>query len=200
MQLSSLPSTVANPERYEPFRFLVKLGYAVKGCVYGLLGVLALRVGIGDGGELAGEKDAMRHVARHSFGDAALVVIGAGLFFYALFRLVEAIFDPYRVGHSLRGSTQRIAAVASAIGNGALALTAIQLAFGEHRAERSAKVWAAMALREDFGPALLAAVGACVGGIGLFHAYEAFTDKFCVHLDLAGSPRARYPRRPLHFT
>jgi hypothetical protein len=190
MQLSSLPAVVSNPQASEPFRFFVKLGYAVKGCVYGLLGVLAFRVGIGEGGNIAGEKEAMKHVARQSFGDAALVVVGAGLFFYALWRLVEAAFDPYRVGHSLRGVIQRGAASISAVGNGAAALAAVQLALGEHGVSRSADTWAALALREEFGPTLLMGLGACIAGVGVFYVYEAFTDRFCEHLDLGGSSRA----------
>lgn len=190
MQFSSLSAAVARPQAHEPFRFFVKLGYAVKGTVYGILGVLAFRVGIGDGGRIAGEKEAMRQVARHSFGDAALVVVGMGLFFYALWRFIEAAFDPYRVGHSLKGVTQRFAALISGIGNSVAALTAIQLALGEHDSGKHPKVWAALALREDFGPELLVGIGACIAGVGLFHLYEAFTGKFCDRLDLAGSSRA----------
>jgi hypothetical protein len=190
MQLSSLPAAVARSEAHEPFRAFVKLGYAVKGSVYGILGVLAFRVGIGDGGRLAGEKEAMRQVAHHSLGDAALVVVGAGLCFYALWRFVEAIFDPYRVGHTLKGVTQRTAAVFSAIGNGVAAVTAIQVALGELDAGKHPRVWAALALREDWGPALLVLVGVCIAGVGIFHAYEGLTASFCNRLDLSGSSRA----------
>jgi hypothetical protein len=190
MQLSSVQAKVRNPEAHPPFRFLVKLGYAVKGLVYATLGVLAFRVGIGDGGRLAGEHEAMRQVARHSFGDAALVFVGSGLFLYALWRFIEAAFDPYRVGHSLKGATQRISALMSGIGNGFIALTAIQLALGERETGKHPRVWAALALREDWGPALLMGVGACIAGVGIFHMYEAFTGKFCDRLDLSGSSRA----------
>lgn len=190
MHLSSLSAAALQPQAHEPFRFVVKLGYAVKGLVYGLLGILTFRVGIGDGGRLAGEKEAMRQVARHSLGDAALVVVGMGLFFYALWRFIEAAIDPHRVGHSPKGLIQRIAAAISGIGNGFAALTAIQLALGEKDSGKHPKVWAALALREDFGPELLVAVGVCVAGVGLFHLYEAFTGAFCHQLDLAGSSRA----------
>jgi hypothetical protein len=188
MHLSSLEA-VPHPEAHPPFRFLVKLGYAVKGLVYGILGVLALRVGISDGGRLAGEHEAMKEVARHSFGDAALVVVGGGLAFYALWRFIEAAFDPYRVGHSLKGAIQRTSALMSGIGNGFVALTAIQLALGERDTGKHPRVWAALAMREDWGPALLMGVGVCIAGVGVFHLYEAFTGKFCDRLDLAGSSR-----------
>lgn len=157
--------------------------------MYGLLGILAFRVGIGEGGRLAGEKEAMREVARHSFGDAALVVVGLGLSFYALWRFIEAALDPYRVGHSPKGLTQRIAALLSGIGNGVAALTTIELALGEAESGKHPKVWAALALREDWGPLLLTGVGACIALVGVFHVYEAITGKFCERLDLAGSSR-----------
>jgi hypothetical protein len=189
MQLSSLAGAVAHPQAHEPFRFFVKLGYAVKGIVYGILGVLALRVGIGDGGRIAGEKEAMREVARHSLGDAALVAVGMGLFFYALWRFIEAALDPYRVGHSPKGLAHRLAAMISAVGNSVAAVTALQFALGETDTGRHPKVWASLALREDFGPALLVGVGACFVIAGAHHLYEALTGAFCRRLDLAGSSR-----------
>lgn len=185
----SMPLAAAPREARESFRVLVKFGYAAKGCVYAILGVLALRVGLGRGARVAGEHDAMREVARYSFGDAALVVIGAGLFFYAIWRLLEAVADPHRVGRSWRGSTQRIGAFISAVGNAFVALTAIQLALGEHGGTKSSKVWAAMVLREAWGPALLVIVGAGIAGVGVFHAYEALTDRFCDRLELSRSSR-----------
>jgi hypothetical protein len=185
----SVPMPAAPPEARESFRFLVKLGYAVKGCVYALLGVLALRVGLGDGGRVAGEDDAMRQVARYSFGEAWLVAIAAGLFFYALWRFLEAVADPHRVGHSLRGLAQRTGALISAVGNGVVALTALQLALGERAGGKSAKIWAALALREEWGPALLVIVGASIAGVGVFHVYEAWTGRFCDRLDLSRSSR-----------
>ena len=166
---------------------MVKLGYAIKGCVYAILGMLAFQVGIGDGGRVAGEKEAMRHVASHSLGDAGLAIIGVGLFFYAFWRFLEAAFDPYRVGHSLLGLAQRTGALMSAIGNGIAALTALQLVLGGDEAGKSPKVWAALALREDWGPPLLVVTGACIAGVGVFHLYEAVTGRFRDHLDLTGS-------------
>jgi hypothetical protein len=189
MQFPSAPAVVTRPQTYEPFRFFVKLGYAVKGCVYGILGVLALEVVLGDGGRLAGEKEAMRHVARQSFGDAALVVIAAGLFFYASWRLIEAVFDPYHVGNSLKGAAQRAAALVSAIGNGFAALTAVQLARGAHDSGKNPKTLAALALREEWGAAALVVVGCCLAGAGVVHLYEAVTARFCDHLDLSRSSR-----------
>ena len=189
MHLSSAPAIVTRPQTYEPFRFLVKLGYAVKGGVYGLLGVLALRVAMGDGGRPAGEKEALRHVARQSFGDAALLVIGAGLFFYAAWRLVEAVFDPYHAGRTFKGLAQRFAALVSAVGNGFAALTAVQLARGAHDSGKHPKTLAALALREDWGPALLVGLGCCLALAGLVHLYEAVSARFCDHLDLGRSSR-----------
>jgi len=166
---------------------VVKLGYAIKGCVYAILGILAFQVGVGDGGRLAGEKEAMRQVASHSLGDAGLAIIGVGLFFYAFWRFIEAAFDPYRVGHSLHGLAQRTGALMSAIGNGFAAITALQLVLGERETGKSPKVWAALALREDWGPPLLVVTGASIAGVGVYHFYEAVTDRFRERLDLTGS-------------
>lgn len=185
--LASLPAVAAPPEARASFRFLVKLGYAVKGSVYAILGVFAFRVGVDERGRVAGEHEAMRQVARQSFGDIALVVVGVGLLFYALWRFLEAAFDPYRVGHSPRGVVQRTGALFSGIGNGFAALTVLQLALGEGGTGRHPRVWAALALQEDWGAALLVAVGACVAGDGVFHCYEAFTGRFRERLDLIGS-------------
>ena len=168
MQMPTIPGAIAHPESHEPIRFLARLGYAVKGVVYGVMGVLALRVGLGDGGRLAGEHEAVREVHRHPFGDVALVVIGAGLACYAIWRLIEAAFDPYRVGRSLRGVAARVTSLASAIANGAVALMAFELAAGEAESGTNPKILAVSVLREDWGPALLSAIGAGIAGVGIF--------------------------------
>lgn len=165
-------------------RRLAKLGYAVKGVVYGVMAVLALQVAFGVGGELAGEREAVEHIGRQPFGSALLVIIGVGLLGYALWRVVEAIVDPQRSGTGWKGIAFRVAALGSAIINGAVGVAALRLAFGQGGQGGGAKAHTASLLDEPWGLALIAFIGVFVIGVAVYQFHSAHREKFLEHLSL----------------
>jgi hypothetical protein len=66
-----------------------RFGHFIKGVIYGLIGALALQVAMGNGGEVAGQQEAVQVVGDQPFGVALLVAMAVGLFGYALWRLIE---------------------------------------------------------------------------------------------------------------
>ena len=144
MELSSVERVLGHPESNPWLQRVAKAGYAIKGLVYAIMGVLALQVAFGAGGRLAGEHEAVEHVGRQPLGEAALVIIGGGLLGYALWRAIEGLIDVHRDGHSWKGIGGRIAALGSAIVNGAVGVAAIQLAAGASGAsDHDPKRWGA---------------------------------------------------------
>src|SRR5688500_11395859 len=103
MHTARLENAVLRPETNEWLQRFAKIGYAVKGLVYGLIGFLAIQVAAGQGGQLAGEHEAVRHVQGWPFGNVALVIIGVGLMGYAVWRSLEGILDVRRVGSDAWG-------------------------------------------------------------------------------------------------
>ena len=93
---------------------------------YGIIGVLAIKLALGDGGRRPTSRARLRTMARQPFGKVLLVLVAIGLSGYAAWRLVRAA-----IGHgpeSGRDDTkERISGVASAIAYAALFVTAVQV-------------------------------------------------------------------------
>jgi hypothetical protein len=100
------------------------------GTVYALVGVLALLALSGTHTDTADE-DRMVHVLMGLPG-GALVIWGIilGSAGYVVWRLLEAITDPYDFGNGWKGLLQRIAIALSAVGYGLLAFSAARIARG----------------------------------------------------------------------
>ena len=89
-------------------RTLTRVGFASKGVVYFLVGILALLAAFGQGGETTDKKGAVSNIANQPFGEFALVVIGIGLLAYALWRYMCAVNDADREGSSAKGLGKRV--------------------------------------------------------------------------------------------
>src|SRR5215217_7883068 len=90
---------------------LARVGYAGKAILYAMVGVLALRAALGDGGRTTGSRGALATLVRQDHGGVVLIIIAAGLFGYAAWRIIDAVLDPERRGTSPRAS--RFAAATS---------------------------------------------------------------------------------------
>ncbi len=66
---------------------VARVGFAAKGIVYGLIGVLALLSAVGPGGSTTDEAARIDRIAEQSYGVPLLIAIGIGLFGYALWAL-----------------------------------------------------------------------------------------------------------------
>ncbi|HEX6615320.1 MAG TPA: DUF1206 domain-containing protein [Gemmatimonadales bacterium] len=110
---------------------IARLGFAAKGLVALMIGALALELALGrPGGSLAGPNDALRHFLDQRLGWFTLGVLAVGLWAYALWKLVQAFFDPEQKGTSFTGMAERIGFGITALGYLVLGLAAVQLLLG----------------------------------------------------------------------
>src|SRR5687768_11590857 len=72
------------------FEVLSRAGFVARGIVYGIIGVLALDVAVGHGGELTDQQGALRAVEEQRFGNVLLTILAVGLGGYSLWRLFRA--------------------------------------------------------------------------------------------------------------
>lgn len=168
--------------RRHPMESLGRLGYAVKGVLYALLGVLALQAALGEG-DPEGSTGALATVANSSFGSILLTLIAIGLAAYALWRIALAFLDPEGEGTDGKGLAKRAFYLVSAASYGLLAFVAYQILSGGGGGngggtqERTATL-----LSQPFGRWLvgLAALGILAYGVRQFvRAYKSsFMDKF----------------------
>src|ERR687883_364060 len=90
------------------FERLARFGYASKGVVYVIAGVLSARAAFGLGGATTDSRGALLTILSEPFGKVMLVLIGVGLIGYVLMRLVQAFMDPEHKGSDAKGIVGRI--------------------------------------------------------------------------------------------
>lgn len=164
------------------FEKLARFGYAAKGAVYFVIGLLATQAAIGSGGETTNTSGALREILAQPFGKFLLSLVAIGIIGYVLWRLVQTFLDPEHRGEELSAKriVQRLGYAVSAISYGGLAATAIRLIFGLRTDGNSASPqdWTARFLAQPFGQWLVGLAGGIVVVVGLYHLYQAYKAKF----------------------
>lgn len=156
--------------------WLARAGLVARGVVYGVVGILALKLALGDGGRATNQQGALKTIAGQSFGELLLILMAVGLAGYSLWRLTRAA-----IGHGAeqRDSTSdRIAALASGIAYGILCITAIEILIGAGTGSGTPKQPAGGVLDWPAGTVLVAVAGAILIGVALYQAYKGLARKF----------------------
>ena len=122
-------------------------------------------------------------------GEAMLLVIAAGLAAYALWRVVDAIFDGEGRGTDLKGVLRRLGSALRGLAHAGLALAAFRLATGSgDGGGKDSDRYVAQAMDMSGGTWLvwLAAAGAL--GYCAYQLYRAYAAKLGRQLNLAALP------------
>lgn len=102
-------------KRKETFEKLARLGFAARGVTYGLIGVLAIMVALGEGGQTTGTRGALETLTGSGWGIALLVLVALGLFGYGIYRLTSGILDMDNEGKDGKALAKRVAYGASGV-------------------------------------------------------------------------------------
>ena len=168
---------------------LARLGYAIKGVVYLIIGILAVQLAVGSGGKTTDQKGALQTVSALPFGKFLLVIMTVGLFAFALWCFIQALFDTEGKGTQAKGIIARIGYAAVGIGYASLGFGAFQLLMGSGSAGKSSTTntqdWTALLLKQPFGVALVVIAGLVVLGIAIYLFAKAYTTKFKDRLSLS---------------
>ncbi len=111
---------------------LARFGYAAKGVVYILVGLLAFQAAFNWGGKVTGSKGAFQTIASQPFGNVMLFLVAIGLIGYVVWRLVQAFTDPEHSDEGLSAFGRRLSYLASGIIYGSLAFFAMRVVFRDH--------------------------------------------------------------------
>jgi hypothetical protein len=164
-------------DKSEKIVWLARLGYAVRGVVYVLLGYLALSATSAQVSD--GTSGALTYIRSVPGGTAILYVSALGLVGYAIYKLLAALYDTENLGGDAKGMVQRIAYLISAVIYSALSWTAIQLATGARsEAGDGNRELASAVLTFDFGPVALGLAGLALIGGAVFQAKSAYHASF----------------------
>jgi hypothetical protein len=157
--------------------WLARAGLAARGVVYAVIGVLALKLALGDGGKATNQQGALKTIAHGSFGTLLLILLAIGLAGYALWRLTRAA-----VGHGAEQTDEpsdRVAAAASGIAYAILCVTAIKLVAGAHAGSGKASHATSGVLGWSGGTVMVTIAGIVLIGVAGYQLYKGLARKFC---------------------
>jgi hypothetical protein len=163
---------------------LLRLGYLVRGVVYGVIGLLALQVAVGGGGTLTDTQGAIAVLGQTPLGSLLLYVILAGLVGYGLWGLIRAIVDPLHKGKDAKGIAERIGYAISGISYLLLALATYGLITGgasaAHNGAQTAQTQQGVGtlLSKPWGAWGVALVALIIMGAGLLQVYQGIGPHF----------------------
>jgi hypothetical protein len=152
---------------------LVRLGYVVRGLLYGVIGVLAIKVALGSSGRFADPQGAIAAIGTTQWGHILLYIILAGLIGYGLLGLIRAFVDPPSTGSDPKGVAERIGFAVSGISYLLLGYATLNLIRGTAAAARNGaqgqqlRQTAGMVLAKPWGPFVIGLLGAVVILVGV---------------------------------
>lgn len=172
---------------------LARFGYAAKGVVYLIVGVLAFQAAFNWGGRITGSKGAFRTIENQPFGNVLLFLVGVGLLGYVVWRFVEAFRDPEHNDSGLSAFGRRFSYFISGLIYASLAIFALRIVFsssggssgGGGSGGGSTDQRTASLLSQPFGQWLVGLIGVAIVAYGFYCFYKAYSTKFRRHLKIA---------------
>jgi hypothetical protein len=182
MATISAPIRTATELRPWVIRF-VRVGYAAKGVIYLLIGTLALRLALGDGGRVTDSSGVLKTVVQQPFGIALLGLIAAGILAYAGWEIMQAILDTKRKGSRARGVMDRGLSIIKGVVYGTIGIEALRIVLGTRAGSQNADDYARTAMQFPLGGILIVLVGAGIAIYGISQISMAWKSQFDDDLD-----------------
>ncbi|MBC6611173.1 DUF1206 domain-containing protein [Hymenobacter sp. BT507] len=173
---ATLPTTPSSG-----IRMLARFGFAAKGLVYGLMGLLALLAATGQqNGKTTDKREAVQTLQDLPGGPVLLGLIAFGLLGYIVWRLVQAFRDTEDKGSGAKGIARRVGYAASGLIYASLAWYAAQLAMStaSNSDSNTRQTLTGKVLSWPGGEWLIMLVGLATIGVGLYQIYRAYSGTF----------------------
>ena len=163
-------------EQTTTFEVLSRAGFVARGVIYAVIGILAVKLALGDGGKTTNQSGALRTIAHQPFGEVLLVLVAIGLAGYSLWRLFRAF-----LGHGPEASDStldRVSALASGIAYALIFVLALEILLGSGASSGSPKKPTAGVLGWPAGTWLVGIAGVVLCGVGLYQGYRGLSKDF----------------------
>jgi len=196
------PLTSSNEALNKTSETLARIGYAARGIIYIVIGVLAVLLAFGFGGKTTDQQGAISMIGTQPAGRILLWLVLIGLVCYSLWGLIRAVFNPFHQGHDAKGFALRIGYLVSAIAYALLVMpTYALISGGAQPAQNGAQQgqiqqYIAKILVMPFGQMLVGIIGIIVIAVGLIQFFQGFSAGFerKIHLDKLNPSQLRKVR------
>ena len=134
MQNRGTQAAVSKTAESSPLNYtierLARFGYATRGLIYFVIGLLTLLMAFGYGGYATDQQGAIAAIGRQPFGGMLLWLVFTGLVCYSLWGLIRAILNPLHKTHDAKGFAERVGYLISGVAYASLVLPTYGLISG----------------------------------------------------------------------
>ena len=164
------------------YAVLARTGLVAKGLSFGLVGALAIKLALGDGGKATSRQGALQQLAQHSFGKIALLALALGFAAYALWRFVQAYAEQVdREDGPAKVWAKRAGYVGRGLIYASLTYSTIRILTGSgQKQSQNAKAHhsTAVVLSWTGGRWLVGLAGLVIIAVGVWNLYRGLSRKF----------------------
>jgi hypothetical protein len=167
------------------YSWLARIGLVAKGVSFGLVGALAVKLALGNGGKATSRQGALATIGDESFGQVLLVLLAFGFAAYAIWRFVQAFAEREDDEGEVKGEAKKWGKRVSYVGRGliyaGLTVTTVKLlanASGGESQNEQARKSTATVLDWPAGRWLVGLVGLAIIGAGVWNLYRGLMRKF----------------------
>jgi hypothetical protein len=157
---------------------LGRAGLAAQGICFGIIGVLAIELALGKGGEATDPEGALNALARGGWTRVLLVLLSVGFAGYALWRFAQAIFDRGGMGSDVGGLFRRSIQFVQGVTYALLTVAAVGTVVGARARSGGERRAAAGVLGWPGGREIVALAGAILLIAAVVIAYWALSRRF----------------------
>jgi Domain of Unknown Function (DUF1206) len=174
----------------KPLRIAARAGFVARGAIYLLIGIIALEIALGKGGQ-ADRGGALAQIAAKSYGTFVLWLLVVGFAGLALWRFSEAAFGA--VGPDGHEASERLKSLARALLYSFFFVSTLQLVTGTSSSatgngNKQSEALTARLMTHSGGRLLVGLVGLVVLVIGAMLAREGWKKEFLKRMNFGGAP------------
>ncbi|TXK47945.1 DUF1206 domain-containing protein [Pontibacter qinzhouensis] len=177
---------------------LARFGCFSIGLVYLLIGVLANLSLFRLAQPSADEERIMDFLLDYTIGEIAIWIVLLGMICYIIWRVFEAITDPYEFGSDMVGILKRVGVALSGAGYGFIAFSAIDVLLGNGgNSEEERQLLISQVLAWPGGNILVGCMGAITAAAGLVQFWYVINGDYRMRIDI--DHMEPYQKRLLHL-
>lgn len=165
------------------YAVLARAGLVAKGVSFGIVGALAIRLALGDGGKATSRQGALQTLAQNAFGEVLLVALVVGFAAYAIWRFVQAFAERDERGDEKGKATtwgRRAGSVGRGLIYGGLTFSTIEILVGSAQQSQNQKAHqtAGTVLSWPGGRWIVGIIGLAIVGVAFWNLYRGVARTF----------------------